>query len=186
MKTLSLLLITISISLLTRGQDLNKEITLTNGKKILVGALTKESLAQDPYKTWYNPNYDRYNVNQPIIEKFKDTLAHYQILVFLGTWCGDSKREVPRFIKILDAAALPSKNLKIVALDQRKGHYKKSPDGEEWGLQILRVPTFIFYKNGKEQHRIIESPNRSLELDMLQITTTTNYIAHKAQSMHFD
>lgn len=59
-------------------------------------------------------------------------------------------------------------------------------DGEEWGLQILRVPTFIFYKNGKEQHRIIESPNRSLELDMLQITTTTNYIAHKAQSMHFD
>ena len=186
MKTLSLFLITISISLLTRGQGLNNEITLDNGQKFLVGKITKERLAQSPYKAWYTSNYDRYKVNQPIIKKLKDTLAHYQILIFLGTWCSDSKREVPRFIKILDAAAHPTKNLKIIALDRRKGHYKKSPDGEEWGLQILRVPTFIFYKNGREQHRIIESPNKSLEEDMLQITTTKSYAPHKAQSMHFD
>jgi len=79
----------------------------------------------------------------------------------MGTWCGDSKREVPRFIKVLEAANFPVDNLKIVAVDRRKEQYKKSPTGEEWGLSIKRVPTFIFYKNGKESNRIIESPRLS-------------------------
>lgn len=186
MKTISLVVIALITSLFISAQDLNQEITLDNGQKFLVGEITKEGLAQTPYNSWYKPNYDNYNVKQPIIENFKDELQHYQILVFLGTWCGDSKREVPRFIKVLDAAGHPSKNLKIVALDRRKEHYKTSPDGEEWGLQILRVPTFIFYRNGREQNRIIETPNKSLEEDLLQIITSDNYIANKAQSMHFD
>jgi thiol-disulfide isomerase/thioredoxin len=186
MKTISLFILAITTTLFISGQELNQEITLENGKKFLIGEITKEGLTQTTYNGWYQPNYDRYTVNQPVIEQFKDTLKHYQILVFLGTWCGDSKREVPRLMKILDAAEHPSKNLKIVALDSRKDHYKKSPDGEEWGLQILRVPTFIFYRNGREQNRIIETPNRSLEEDMLQIVTSDNYIANKAKSMHFD
>ena len=169
MKTVSLLFIALSVSLFINGQDLNKEITLDNGQKFLVGEITKEALAQTTYKGWYKTNYDNYEVKQNLVEKFKDKLEKYQILVFLGTWCGDSKREVPRFMKILDAAGYSSKNLKIVALDRRKDSYKKSPDGEEWGLQILRVPTFIFYKNGREQNRIIETPNKSLEEDILKI-----------------
>ncbi len=110
----------------------------------------------------------------------------YQILAFLGTWCGDSKREVPRFLKILETANFPDDQLKIVALDKRKGKYKQSPTGEEWGLQILRVPTFILYKNGREVNRIIESPNTTLEEDVKKIIKTDGYVANRARSMHFD
>jgi thiol-disulfide isomerase/thioredoxin len=85
----------------------------------------------------------------------------------MGTCCGDSKREVPRFIKILKPVDFPMENLKIVALDKRKEKYKKSPQGEEWGLNIRRVPTFIFYKNGREINRIIETPVTTLEEDIL-------------------
>ncbi|MFT5736169.1 MAG: hypothetical protein ACI9SG_000509 [Maribacter sp.] len=44
--------------------------------------------------------------------------------------------------------------MKIVALGRKKGKYKQSPTGEEWGLQILRIPAFILYKNGREVNRI--------------------------------
>jgi len=77
-------------------------------------------------------------------------------------------------------------NLKIVAVDGRKDNYKRSPNGEEWGLNILRVPTIIFYKNGREINRIIETPNKSLEADMLKILTTEAYRSNKAKSYHFD
>ena len=186
MKTVSLFLIALSVSLLAKGQDLNKEIVLNDTQKFLVGEITIEALSQNNYKEWYKNNYEAYAVDQTLVEKFKEPLKNYQILVFLGTWCGDSKREVPRFIKILDAANFPDENLKIVALDRRKEFYKKSPTGEEWGLNIKRVPTFIFYKNGKEVNRIIETPNNTLENDILDILTTESYVPNKAISMHFD
>ncbi len=186
MKTVSLFLIAFGISFLVKSQDLNKEIVLNDTQKFLVGEITKEALSQNSYKAWFNSNYDAYNVDETLVGKFQKNLEGYQILVFLGTWCGDSKREVPRFIKILDVANFPDKNLKIVALDRRKEVYKKSPTGEEWGLNIKRVPTIIFYKNGREVNRIIETPNDTLESDILAILTMETYVPNKTTSMHFD
>src|SRR5438270_6445528 len=44
-----------------------------------------------------------------------------EVTVFLGTWCGDSRREVPRFWKALDAAggSVPFQ-LRYVAVDRQK------------------------------------------------------------------
>ena len=51
---------------------------------------------------------------------------------------------------------------------------KKNPESDIEYLNIERVPTFIFYKTGgdgskKEIGRIIETPVRSLEEDLLDI-----------------
>ena len=46
---------------------------------------------------------------------------------------------------------------------------KKTHDYSIKELKIKRVPTFIFYKEGKEIGRIIESPNETLEKDFLKI-----------------
>lgn len=185
MRAITLFFIALSISFVVSSQEINKEIS-TNGVKFLVGRISTEAISQNPYSLWFNPNFENYNPDLAIISKFENELKNYKILVFLGTWCGDSKREVPHFLKILYAADFPEENLKIVALDRRKDHYKKSPTGEEWALNIQRVPTFIFYKNGKEVNRIIETPNTTLEKDILAILTTDSYIAKKAKSMHFD
>ena len=168
------------------AQHINHEITLENQDPFLVGHITLDALSTNSYGAWYNANYNNYVVAEDTISSIKTELAAHQILLFMGTWCGDSKREVPRFIKILEAADFPIERLKIVALDKRKETYKKSPNGEEWGLQIKRVPTFIFYKNGKETHRIIESPIASLEADINAIVTNKAYVPNYPKSLHFD
>ena len=66
-------------------------------------------------------------------------------------------------------------NLKVFALDNTKENYKKGPNGEEDGYNIHRVPTFIFYKNGKEVNRIVEYPKETLERDIKNIVTNQRY-----------
>ena len=107
--------------------------------------------------------------------------------MFLGTWCGDSKKEIPRFYKVLETTKFPENQLQVIAVNRTKDAYKQSPNHEEKGLNIHRVPTFIFYKNGKEVNRIVEHPKETLERDMLNIVTknkyTPNYVA--ANYMHY-
>ena len=89
----------------------------------------------------------------------------------MGTWCGDSKREIPRFYKVLKAAKFNVSNLEMIAVNRGK----KTPDNLQKGLNIFRVPTFIFYKNGKEIGRYVEYPRVSLEKDILAIVTGKTY-----------
>ncbi len=179
-----LFLLTISSSL--SAQQINQEIKVNDQHPFLVGEIDREGLNANSYQNWYRTNHKSYEVNTEIVTEIKTELAQYKILLFMGTWCGDSKREVPRFIKTLEAANFPMENLKIVAVDRRKEQYKKSPTGEEWGLSIKRVPTFIFYKNGKETNRIIESPITSLEADIKAIITSAEYTPNYPTSLHFD
>lgn len=179
------LLLTVFATMVS-AQKVNQEITVENKQPFLVGPITLDGLASGPYQDWYTKNHDAYTPNGNEIKAFKEGLTKHKILVFMGTWCGDSKREVPRFVKILEAADFPMENLKIVAVDRRKEHYKKSPGGEEWGLSIKRVPTFIFLEDGKETNRIIESPIASLETDIKAIVTDLEYTPNYPTSLHFD
>lgn len=172
--------------LLVSAQEINQEIKTENHRPFLVGQITTEGLSSKSYKDWYSSNYDQYEIASEQVNLFKNELSKHKILVFMGTWCGDSKREVPRFIKILEAAEFPMEHLKIVAVDRRKERYKKSPNGEEWGLSIKRVPTFIFLKNGKETNRIIERPITTLEDDIKAIVTGAAYTPNYPSSLHFD
>ena len=87
------------------------------------------------------------------------------IKIVLGTWCPDSRREVPRFMRILDLWQFPMANVTFIGVDNAK----LSPVGEYEKLDIQRVPTFIIYKNNIEAGRIIENPTTSLEQDMVNI-----------------
>ena len=85
----------------------------------------------------------------------------------MGTWCGDSKRETPKFYKILEEANFNLKNLELVQYNRSKKLqiiFKKV-------LNIIKVPTFIFYKKGKEIGRYVEYARESLEKDMLKIVS---------------
>jgi len=162
------------------AQEFNKEITTENGLRFLVGQINLEGLKSKPYYNWFQNRHDNYHPDDTMVSLFKEKLAEYNIKLFLGTWCGDSKRESPRFIKILEAADFPMKQLEIIALDYRKGHYKTSPTGEEKGLNIIKVPTIIFFKDGKEINRIVESPLETLEQDMAQIVFEKDYVPNYA------
>ncbi len=53
--------------------------------------------------------------------------------------------------------------------------YKKSPQHEEAGKNIVRVPTIIIEQKGTELGRIIEFPITSLEKDLLSILRKEKY-----------
>lgn len=160
------------------SQSLNKQVKDEEGKDMLLGTINKTGLTQAPFNEWFDKNYKDYAVNDKIVKQLKDSLNQYTIKAFLGTWCGDSKREVPHFYSVLETADFPMNQLEVIALDHADTAYKKGPNGEEKGLNIHRVPTFIFYKNGEEVNRIVEFPNETLERDMLKIVNQERYYPH--------
>ncbi len=176
-RTVVFLVAILSISL-GFSQTVNKEVTDAKGKSKLLGVINKEGLRKDNYAKWFNTNYESYLVNDKVTNQLKDSINQYTIKVFLGTWCGDSKRQVPRFYNILDAVKFPESQLEVIALDRTEDAYKQSPTGEEKGLNVHRVPTFIFYKDGKEVNRIVETPKETLERDMLNIVTGKRYTSN--------
>lgn len=86
-------------------------------------------------------------------------------LVFLGTWCSDSRREVPRFLKIMDQAGITADRIRLYGVDRAK----ESGDGMAGRYAISRVPTFILLRGGEELGRIVEHPVTTLEGDLLDI-----------------
>lgn len=147
----------------------------------LLGVIKPSDLEKDPYAEWYSKNYKEYVPNASVVEKLtKQKPNQYKIKILLGTWCGDSKREVPRMTKLLDQLSFSEANLELIALDDSSTFYKQGPKHEEAGLEIYRVPTFIVYKNNKEIGRINEYPAETLERDLLKIFTKSSYTPNYA------
>lgn len=136
-----------------------------SNKEILIGETTLEAFSKAPFKEWFDLEYNYYNPNKELIIQLKGKIGLLKILIFLGTWCPDSRIDVPRFIKILDQIDFNKNNLKIIAVDRQKN----DPNDLSKIYNIEYVPTFIFLKENIEIGRIIESPKNSLEADMLEI-----------------
>ncbi len=150
--------------------------TAAENPKILYGACTKDSLMAEPFGKWFITGYENYIPATTIVANLKkENTSSITVKAFFGTWCGDSKKEVPRFLKTLDAISFPQKNIRLIAVGGNDSLYKQSPGKEEAGLGIFRVPVFIFYKNGIEINRINEFPVYSLERDMLSIISGQQY-----------
>jgi len=146
------------------------------GNDMLMGKCTRSALLQAPFSNWFKPNYDSYVVDSFTCNFIKPLLAGKSVTIFMGTWCGDSKREVPRVLKMLDCCGFSEKNITLVMVSNKDTLYKKSPQHEEAGRNIVRVPTIIIEQKGTEVGRIVEFPKMSLEKDMLSILRKENYI----------
>lgn len=158
------------------SQEVNQLSKDARGREMLLGEITKEGLTSNSFNTWFSKNYEAYQPDEAIVQKLRRKLKKYSITVFMGTWCGDSKREIPRLYKVLDAANFPKEKLRVIGVNNARSNYKQAPNGEEKGLNIHRVPTIIVYnKKGKEVGRIVEHPVESLEADLLQICRKKSY-----------
>ena len=147
--------------------------------KTIYGICTKDSLIVEPFGKWFTTNYDNY---QPAIETItnlkKLSLENISIQLFFGSWCGDSKREVPRFLKLLSLISFPENKIQLIGVGTGDTLVKQSPQHEEKGLGIFRVPVFIIYKNGIEMNRINEFPAFTLEKDLMSILKNQPYTAN--------
>jgi thiol-disulfide isomerase/thioredoxin len=171
----STIIITLILSFQLNAQSLNLEITENTKTPYLLGKIDKSGLEGDNYKSWFTKNHEDYQPNQTLVSQITSELKNYSITLFMGTWCGDSKAEVPKLYKVLEACNFPMEQLTVIAVSRQADMYKQSPQHEEKGLNIHRVPTVIFYKNGKEINRIVEHPIATFEEDILNIITVNDY-----------
>lgn len=158
-----------------KNKTINHISTDNSGKPMLIGTWSEQALKKDPFNVWYDKNYTDYKVNDSIASAMTPLLSNKKFLLFMGTWCGDSRREVPRMFKILHSSGIKDSQVKMVMLDDHDSTYKQSPQHEERGLNIHRVPTLVVYENDSEIGRIVESPVVSLEKDLLNILSHKSY-----------
>jgi tetratricopeptide (TPR) repeat protein len=173
--TIITLIITLAFALQFNAQSLNQEIAKKGEAAFLLGKINRSGLEGTNYVSWFTKNYEDYQPNSTLINSIASELKTYSITLFMGTWCGDSKKEVPRLYKVLDACDFPIKQLTIIAVSGATNLYKQCPQHEEIALNIHRVPTIIFHKNGKEVNRIIEHPIATFEEDIRRIITKNDY-----------
>ena len=93
------------------------------------------------------------------------------IKVIMGTWCSDSRDNVPGFFKLMDYLKFSERRIELIGLDVDK----KNPNEDELKYDIINIPTFIFYKNGEEINRIVELTIESIEKDILKILDGSGY-----------
>jgi tetratricopeptide (TPR) repeat protein len=142
----------------------------------LLGNCSVSDLEKEPYATWFNPNYEKYIPHPEIVNQLKKSIDKFSFKIVFGSWCGDSKRELPRMIKILRTVGVSENQLQLIGVSDSMAVYKQAPNREEKGLHVYRVPTFIVYQKGKEVGRINEYAVETLERDLLKIVKGEEYI----------
>ena len=159
----TIFILAIMIFILKSGQSQND----------LFGKVVRDSLLQ--YE-WYNSNYSSYQPEVDWMDKLKKLdLTDVNIKIFIGTWCGDTRRELPRLMKVLASIGIPEDKILMYAVSNQDSIYKQSKLREEKGYSIFRVGTYIFEKQGREINRIIEYPRYSIEQDIFMILSGQSY-----------
>lgn len=132
-------------------------------ENILIGWIKPDDLLEQ--FPLYKEGLLSYHPDSLAVERIKALGEKLEILAFIGTWCPDSRRDVPRLLKALQLAANPKIKLRIYGLDYTKRD--KAGLTEKYNIQY--VPTFVFLSQGKEIGRIVEVPERSVEQDFVKI-----------------
>jgi thiol-disulfide isomerase/thioredoxin len=168
---LALMAITVSCGTASRV-IVNRKVVTKSGDTELIGQFNADALFKYPeFKTIYLPEYEAYQPNKQILKKIKPNLFLYKFEVYIGSWCQDSQREVPRFLKIMDEINIPKNKISMYALNRKKESFY----GEQVQKNIQKVPTFIVYRGGIEIGRIVEAPAKSIEISLYEIIKDKPY-----------
>ena len=123
-----------------------------NNSKVLKGIITKNDLANDTAFAWFAQNQKDYTPNTGAVEGLKKHKDHINLVVFAGTWCGDSKTIVPKLFALLDVTSFPEDRVTMFGTDRAKTTLGNVTSA----LNIVSVPTIIVMKDGKEIGRVVE------------------------------
>jgi len=94
-----------------------------------------------------------------------------EVTIYLGTWCGDSRREMGRLWRAMDEGGLVDPpQVRYIGVDRRK----RKPKAMLKGVGLLYVPTIVVRRDGLEVGRIVETSPLGVERDLLSLLTGEN------------
>ncbi|HLA89028.1 MAG TPA: thioredoxin family protein [Gemmatimonadaceae bacterium] len=130
----------------------------------LVGRVTRAAI--EGYESWKTLRAQDYTPDSAAVRTIAEHGQDVRTLLIFGTWCSSSRREVPRFFKIMDQAGIGLETVTMIGVDQSK----KDAEGLTVKHEIRRVPTFVFFRGDREIGRVTEWA-ASLERDIAAILT---------------
>ncbi len=142
---------------------------------VLFGEVTREDIER-LLPDW-NAEYFDYATDEGLKADLGRYLKDVEITAVIGTWCPDCRREIPRLWKILEETEYPVSKMKMYAVGSSRFTSEMGipPDVLNWSATTRKffgaeaVATIIFTRSGVELGRIVESPETTLEEDMLKI-----------------
>ena len=154
--------VVLSVIIFSSCSIINKN---NNSKMVLKGITSQNILTGNKNFSWFDEGYKNYVPNQEIINSLKPLKNEIKVIVIAGSWCGDTQRELPRFFKIMNSIGVPNNQIEMIMVDENK----KTAAFNISVIQVSNIPTFIFFKDGKELGRIIEKPLVTLEDDLAKL-----------------
>lgn len=154
MRTFAVILLSIAILTLVSACANSHETKAT----MAIGEVNSQRLIGEHES--FMRSYQAFQLSASDLANVKAWPKDLHIDVYFGTWCHDSQREVPRFLKIIAASTAISNRL--IGID----YEKSEPSGLAKSHDIKYTPTFVVYQNNKEIGRIIERPKVSLAADI--------------------
>lgn len=98
--------------------------------------------------------------------KLAEPMVDTEVLVFFGTWCSDSRRELTRLWRAIELAGGETGfRVRYVGVDRSKAQ----PRALLEGMGLVYVPTLIVLRSGAELGRIVESAPNGIEKDLVAL-----------------
>jgi hypothetical protein len=161
----TILLLCLIISSMKVFAQLGYQRLTEEGKLVFKGECSFEDLLKEPAFDWMQKGMNSYQPDSASILFLKKNLAQYDIVVLMGTWCGDSKDLLPKFYKTLQLANYPMLQLTMYGLNRKK----EALNFEERLYKVTNIPVFILSKEHREIGRITESVEKSIEQDLVKL-----------------
>ena len=81
------------------AQTLKQKVDQKTGQDIPVGIALGSHVQDDRYEEWYDKEYKDYFPDDDLAGAIKDFVGEVEFETYMGTWCEDSRREVPGFLR---------------------------------------------------------------------------------------
>jgi hypothetical protein len=149
----------------TNAQDFKITQDEKNGEPLILGYCPASLMNDSTFSNSWTTEYNNYQPDIEILDKLEGKLDSINIKIVFRSTCSDSREQLPRLFKILNELNYNVNTITLIGVSREK----QGLSNEAEGLEIEFVPTIIFYKDGKEIGRIVETPAESLEKDLLKI-----------------
>ncbi len=106
--------------------------------------------------------FNQYQISSTQSQLIRQWPEDLHIDVYFGSWCHDSEREVPKFLKLVENSKV---SYRLIALD----YQKTDPQGLAKKDKVKYTPTFVIKKSGIEIGRIVENTTESFAQDISQL-----------------
>lgn len=147
------------------AQDYKITVDEKNGEPLILGYCPASLMNDSVFNNHWTEEYYNYQPDFETLDKLEGKLDGVMIQIVFRSTCSDSREQLPRLFKILKELNYDLNSITLIGVNREK----KGLSNEAEGLDIKFVPTIIFYKDGIEIGRIVETPSESLEKDLLKI-----------------